>query len=664
MSTSGSTSSARPRRWIAPALAVLLLLAHFLIGLLGKRTWSATSDELAHLVAGHAYWEFNDYRLQPENGNLPQRWAALPAWWRGERLPPKDDPAWLVSDVWVLGHVYLYQLGNRMERLLFEGRAMALLWSVGLGLLIYLWSRRWFGDAGGLISLTFYALDPGFLAHGALVTSDVCMSFFMLAAVGAWWRHLQDPGWRTGLLSAGVFGLACVAKFSAVLLIPMFLLLAAVRWCQRPWAGPRGALLLSMAAHAVAALIIIWASFGFRYTATGSDLPAQVHFIRPWDQLLAEIGWQGRVLAWLREWRALPEAFLFGYNHVVAYAQQRAAFLDGEYSIRGWTRFFPLAFLYKTTLPLLLGVAVACVLGLLHWRREPGRCRADLVRAAPLLVLFITYWAFSLTSNLNIGHRHILPTYPVLFILLGLLGAAGAGRRVRGILAAGLLTGAAVEAARIHPHELAYFNALAGGPQNGWRRLVDSSLDWGQDLPGLKKWIEQNAPNDPVYLSYFGSGEPAHYGIRATRLPFLNGFNQDHPWYRPGPGWYAISATMLQCVYLPDQGTWTMESELEFQQLRALEPAFESYARDPARRAELDREAHPEQWRRAWKRYDVLRLVRLCHTLRVKPPDAMVGYSILLYRLDAEDIRQALLGSIHDWRRLIERNLADRSPAK
>ena len=29
------------------------------------------------------------------------------------------------------------------------------------------------------------------------------------------------------------------------------------------------------------------------------------------------------------------------------------------------------------------------------------------------------YWATAMTSNINIGHRHILPTYPVMYILAG-----------------------------------------------------------------------------------------------------------------------------------------------------------------------------------------------------------------------------------------------------
>ena len=98
----------------------------------------------------------------------------------------------------------------------------------------------------------------------------------------------------------------------------------------------------------------------------------------------------------------------------------------------------------------------------------------------------------AMTSPLNLGERHLLPTYPALFILAG--GAAGwlrSQHRWFGAAAvAALLVALGAESIAIRPHYLAYFNVLAGGPESGYRHLVDSSLDWGQDLPGLKRWLE------------------------------------------------------------------------------------------------------------------------------------------------------------------------------
>jgi hypothetical protein len=661
------------------AVVASLLALHWLLAVGSKRAESVTADEIAHLTGGFTYWQFNDYRIQPENGNLPQRWAALPAWLASAKFPAlTDNVYWRTSDAWVLGHQFFYETGEDHFPRLMAGRAMIALFSVATGLLAFCWSRRLFGTAGALVTLGLFVFSPGFLAHGALITSDVCMVFFFLASVGAYWRHLHDPRLGWWVLSALVFGLACVAKFSAALLLPMMASMALVRaWAGAPlgfagrtFATPRGklgAIALSTLGHGLVAVLVIWACFGFRYAAFNPALPAAAHFIRPWETTLSNVGGvHAEVIRWLAAWQALPQAFLYGYSFVIEMSAFRAGFLDGAYSDVGWVRFFPLAFLYKSTLPLLLTCLAAVGVGVQRWRRSAtwAAVRGDLYRVTPLLVLFAIYWLMSLATHLNIGHRHILPTYPVLFIFAGLLGRWLTWRRPVAALAVALLLAWQVrEAVRTYPHYLAYFNPLAGGPANGHRHLVDSSLDWGQDLPGLKTWLDLHAaPGEPVYLSYFGTGEPDYYHLRAHRLPFVNGFKIPQPWSRLEPGVYCISATMLEQVYSPIRGPWTPELEKEYQWIRGFEPAFEVYFHDPRQRAEMDRAASPEKWRRAGTRHDLLRFARLCHYLRVRAPDAAIGHSILVYRLSAAEIAAATAGSLADWQALMDRTVSRGAP--
>jgi len=650
-----------------------LLTLHWLLAVGSKRAESVTSDEIAHLTGGFTYWQFNDYRIQPENGNLPQRWAALPAWLEGAKFPPlEQNEYWRASDAWVLGHQFFYETGEDHFPRLMAGRAMIAVFSVAIGLLVFCWSRRLFGPPGGLVSLVFFVFSPTCLAHGALVTSDACMAFFFLASVGAFWRHLHSPRRVWGILSAVTFGLACVAKFNAGLLFPMLAIMAVVRAVtDTPWAfggrsfattrGKLGALTLSILGHGFVGVFVIWASFGFRYSAFNPLFPAADHFIRPWAITLANIGGiHAEIIRLLAAGHILPEAYLYGYSFVIEMSGFRAAFLDGAYSYVGWVRFFPLAFLYKSTLPLLLGCFVAAGVVARRWRpRALGAAmRRDLYRVTPLLVLFTVYWLVSLASHLNIGQRHILPTYPVLFIFLGVFGRwLNPHLRFAAVFVILLLGWQIREAIKIYPHYLAYFNPLAGGPGNGHRHLVDSSLDWGQDLPGLKAWLARETHGEPVYLSYFGSGEPAYYGINARRLPFLNGFRIPQPWVKLQAGVYCVSATMLEAVYSDIRGPWTLQLENEYQRLRGLEPLFEEYTEDPQRRAELNREASPQKWSGGWTRLDRLRFARLCYFLRVRQPEAQVGYSILIYRLNAAEIAAATSGSLADWAALIERTV-------
>lgn len=659
-----------PLRVILAAVALLLL--HFTLAVAGKRAASTSTDELAHLTAGFSYWQNHDYRLHPENGNLPQRWAALPGWLTGAPFPNLNgNEYWRTSDVWIVGHQFFYESGADHFPRLMAGRAMTALFSVGTGVLVLLWSWRFFGPTGALVSLTFFVFSPDFLAHGALATSDGCMVFFFLAATAAWWRHLHDGRAVIWWLSALVLGLAFVAKYSAVLLVPMMIAMAAVRaWAPAPWQvgrwrlttplGKFGVAALSAVGHAAIVALVIWAFYGFRFAAGNPSLPPADHFIKPWSDFIGKTGLLGEATRALAQLHALPEAFLYGFDYVLFSTKSRSAFLNGEHSLTGWRTFFIWSFLLKTTLPLLITALLLAVTAL----RQRWRGREDFRRLypwTPLLALFAIYGGSSIASQLNIGHRHILPLYPVLFIAAGALGTALSSELLwRRAVVAGLLGWHSFEGVRFAPFHLAYFNALAGGPANGRRHLVDSSLDWGQDLPALKHWLETHAQGQPTFLSYFGSGQPSYYGIKARRLAFLNNFKFEDHYAQLEPGVYCISATILQAVYSSELAHWPLESEKEYQTLRALEPLFAVYTQDPARRAELRKDAPTVRWPEAIKRHDRLRMARLTSYLRARQPDAHAGYSILIYRLNAAEVHAATAGSWSEWNQLIQKaTLAD-----
>ena len=118
---------------------------------------------------------------------------------------------------------------------------------------------------------------------------------------------------------------------------------------------------------------------------------------------------------------------------------------------------------------------------------------------------------------------------------------------------------------------------------------------------------------------------------------------------------------MLEHVYSPVRGPWTLELEKEFQAARSLENELFAFGTDPKKRAELELSSPEKNWQTVSTRYYLLRLARLFHYLRVRRPDANVGWSILIYRLTAEEIHAATGGSLDDWRRLIERTVTAKS---
>ena len=594
----------RPRSVGSYLAAGGLLALFWWLAVSASLHWSQTSDELAHVTAGYAYDRYGDFRLQPENGNLPQRVHGLAPLALGARFPT-DEAQWAKSNVWQLGWDFFYGLDNPTDRMLAGARAGNALFGVALGLFIFVVARRWYGDRGGLLALGFYALCPNFLAHSALATSDLAGALMLTLAPWFFWQHLEKRTVASGLLAGLFSGLALVAKFNGVLLAPIYFLLVVLDAGFRGAPGARlvrGAQNLGTAVLQVAlAGVVVWAFFDFRFSARGAGTPPLDSFGWDWNTLRRLMGAKGAVIDVALQAHLLPEAWLRGLANVLAGAEGRPAFFAGEYSTQGWRSFFPILFLAKTPLAMLLALALA-----FFARRRSGPAddnRTRWLRLAPVVVPAVVVAGTAIASHLNIGHRHLLPAYPCLFILLGSLAQLGPRARWLPLV---LLLGQATESLAIRPHYLAFFNVAAGGPARAHRLVVDSSLDWGQDLPALREWLAvHRQPGEKFYLAYFGSAWPLHYGVRPdvflpdssnfVRAPFVP--------YEPGPGLYAVSATALSGVY-----------------------------------ADLDvTPATPAPERVARQRFNRLRTY-----LQTRPPDDHAGYSILLYRLTAGEISAAL----------------------
>jgi hypothetical protein len=452
--------------------------------------------------------------------------------------------------------------------------------------------------------------------------------------------------------SAVVAGLLFVTKFSAPLLVPMGALLGLVRVADgRPMelsVGRRSrrlegrpaqlaAILLVAALHAILVVAIIWAFYGFRYTAFSDGDTAEARFMDSWETLSQTPGVVAPTVGFAREHRLLPEAFLYGIAFVDRHTRARFAFLDGEFGVTGWWWYFPYAFAVKTPLALfgLLALAGAAAI-------RAGPTARGLYDTAPLWILLVVHWSASLPLNTNVGLRHVLPTYPALFVLAGYaVRWLEWRRRILGPAVAVLALAFAVSSFAIRPDYLAYFNALVGGPTQGYRHLVDSSLDWGQELPGLAAWLEANGAGQTAYLSYFGSSSPMAWGVTARALPSYHEAPRSAQVFELGGGLYCISATMLQGVYADPPGPWTASNEAAYQRVRAIAAPI---LRGEVPRTEQRRRLRDPAFRSVYERYHRLRFGRLTAHLRQREPDANVGYAILIYRLSDDEVRTALDG--------------------
>lgn len=632
----------------------LLFLFGWMVLSVSSRT-GVTFDETAHLTAGRFYWQEGDYRFQPENGNFPQRWAALPSLWLWPEPTADHAVARQTADVWWFGRELFFNSGHDTAALLLSGRAMVTLLGIALLICIWAWSRQLFGENGGLISLGFAALSPTLLAHSGLITSDIAAVLGFMLALTAWWRLFHRLTWSRVLLAGVATGLLALSKFSAVLLAPVvvcLLLLRLLRRAELPWQwrSTRGrfcrlarlpALLGATFLALGLTMCLIWAAYGFRFSASTD---AEAHFAESWAEVLMEgkptlddptapndptvyqPGIVQRFVRSARDFHLLPEAFLYGLTFTDYHARARLAYFAGDYRMRGWREFFPTAFLLKTTLPTL----VAMVLALFLFAGTKGRTRLRwFYRLSPWLLFFFIYWSFAIGSSLNIGHRHLLPVYPLVFILIGALGVGAKFRRAGLWLGATvvLLAWQAIESWRVRPHYLTYFNALAGGPTGGHRYFVDSSLDWGQGLPELKTWLDAHRGSNQVFLSYFGSDEPKRFDLNTTRIGDLY-FDYGRRPVLPKltAGLYCISATMLHRVYTLVRGPWTQDQETVYQWL-----AQKIVTQGLVRLAPDEVQAFTQ-----------LRFGRLCHFLEQRRPDAIVGNVFFIYRLSEHDLDSAL----------------------
>ncbi|MBE7220248.1 MAG: glycosyl transferase, partial [Caulobacteraceae bacterium] len=293
--------------------------------------------------------------------------------------------------------------------------------------------------------------------------------------------------------------------------------------------------LLDWAAVLVIAWIGVWAVYGFRYAAA----PQGLTLSPPLDTYLATLpnAADGRLLALAGRLHLLPEAYLWGLANTKLTEFADTAYLFGHVYRHGPWWYFPAAFLIKSTLPLLILVAVAAVLRL---DRLIGAQRLGALLIPPAL-----YFAVVSSSHFDIGVRHLLPVYPFLYVVAA-GGAALLIRRGRfGALAMGaLMAWQAVTCLRAWPAYMAYGNEAWGGPPAVHRYLSDANVDWGQQLKGVKAWLDAHGANGDCWFAYFPDGaiEPADYGVNCRRLP-----TTDNLWWLDLPMQVppAISGTVL-----------------------------------------------------------------------------------------------------------------------
>lgn len=570
------TSAVKPH-----ALALLLLAV--MLTLMFASAWndSATMDELAHIPAGFGYVTQFDYRLNPEHPPLVKALAAFAAEIVVRPYFPTDTPDWRddVNGQWGQGTKFLYESGNDADRIIFWSRAPLILLTVFFGWLFYRWTRARFGKRTTFFALTLFAFSPTLLTHGRLVTTDMGAAFGFFLGIASFIAFLEKPDVKRITIAGILLGIALLLKFSVVLLIPVYAILIIawmmttpnLYWHERIRMLTRlGYKTFVIGIIGIFVISLVYGIFVWRYPAERQ--------VRDAEFLLGSYGSRPAVelnLALIKNPLTRPFGeYLLGLLMVQQRSQGgNTAYFLGEVSAAGSRWYFPLLYLLKEPLPFHILTLIALVSAsrgrstLSFFRKlSVERIRRWIALHFPefsALVFIAVYWAASIQSPLNIGIRHVLPTFPFIYLLVSRRLADSLmqnrvsdpknwGEWLRGlydtyvasipryILLAALLVWLASETIAVFPSFLSYYNQLAGGTANGWRIAVDSNYDWGQDMKRLADVTRENNIQK-IAVDYFGGASPGYYlGERFE------------PWWSsrgPAHGWFAISSSARQSAY-------------------------------------------------------------------------------------------------------------------
>ncbi len=495
---------------------VLLLLIMFAELALSVRRQSQTYDEAAHIFAGYQSWKNFDFGIGPETAPLVRLVAAIPLLHLTLRIPPVSKDYFKVVE-YLGGRDFLY--ANDANALLWRARLAATVFTIALGLMVFLVGNSMWGPGPAFLALTLFAFDPNFVAHGALVATDIGAALGLFLGVGGFYLYLKRPS-TPRLVGAGLAAGVCLgAKHSGILLFPVLFVLAltelppvwnpATKRLAPDLAKKVARLAACLAAIVIIAWVALWALYGFRYAARPLGLemnPPLSEFVRG-----TKITGSGVILKVAR-WRLLPESYLYGFVNVYSPAAIPTALFGKRYPNARWS-YFPMIFLVKSTLAFLLLCGLAPLAGAL-WDR---RYRREVLF---LVVPSAIYFAAAMASGINYGVRHLLPVYPFLMVLVS-FGAWKLGERHRAAaVVAALFAFHVASSVRAFPNYIPYSNELWGGSEKTYRTLHDSNVDWGQGLLALRRYIDSHQIKD-CWFAYSAGGvvNVSYYGIPCQTLP-------------------------------------------------------------------------------------------------------------------------------------------------
>ncbi len=492
----------------------------------GAKRLSLTIDEPSHLVSGYTFLSDGLQGMwtiaRRNHPLLIDAWEAFPLFVAKPNIPLEEIEGFQNNFTTYTKHVmkWFYPV----ESIEIAGRTQVSLLTILLVAVAYRWGKDIGGSQAGLLAVILLTFEPNLLAHGRLTTNDVGLTALGTLTLFTGWRWWRRPSWSLTLLMSVLVTATLLAKASGVFYAAAFglgILLAGVLTHKGKnfWYKFGSIVALSF--------VWLWAAYGFSWGPVIADIPISFPAFQHWKALFTQNEKAG-------------ERFVFAF---------------GMRRYGHWWWYFPLAFMIKSPIPLLILSVGASTL----WLRT--RSTSNIYMVVPSIFVLL-YAGVAVGLGMNIGYRHLLPILPFLILFISVTVTPTLKNRWRYLLVGLLITWQVLGTLRVTPNEITYFNEFVGGPKQGYRYLADSNLDWGQSYKILKAWLKDH-PGDKPKMAYFTLIPPEDYGIDYTAIAPTPGGEPITPTYRPAPGRYVISPNFLQEIFGPhdDVYTWFLHFE-------------------------------------------------------------------------------------------------------
>ena len=525
-----------------------------LIVQLGLTAWSAahhspTWDEPGHLVAGISHWEFGTFDLYRVNPPLVRLVAGGVACllqpasnWRCYDATPG------VRSERAIRRDFIADNGERVFVLHACARYACLPFLLLGGGVVYCWAKELYGCSAALLATLLWSVSPAMIAYGGLITPDVGAASLGVLSGYWFWKWLRSPGWRNALLAGTGLGLAELTKTTWILLFGLWPVIW-VLW-RLPSPQPRRVAtrtgsfcdepnsihvsFLCQLLHVVVIMLVAVYFINAVYGFEGSFQRVRDYsFVSQTMRDIQAVARPPVAQGWFDEIRVpFPKNYVMGIDlQRRDFEDKMWSFLRGEWRKGGWYQYYLYAALIKIPLGtwVLVGAAIVVTIGC---PRYSSTWRNEIVLILPILTVVALV---SSQTGFNHHFRYVVPAIPYLFVWISKVAKSFEFRH-RGLatLVVGSLCWTATSSFWIYPHSLSYFNELVGGPRHGHEHLLDSNIDWGQDLLYLQRWIERHPQARGLHLTFYGCYTPEMVGMDESSSSSVV------------PGYYAISVNELR----------------------------------------------------------------------------------------------------------------------